>query len=83
MAVNPALIKAAITLATDKRTWVVIGSIVVGVIFMIVGIVAAFLNIFSFDDSASPMATSAYIQFIDDMKYAYKNYVTKRYRMRC
>ena len=46
MAVNPALIKAAITLATDKRTWVVIGSIVFGVIFMIVGIVAAFLNIF-------------------------------------
>lgn len=71
MAVNPALIKAAITLATDKRTWVVIGSIVFGVIFMIVGIVAAFLNIFSFDDSGSDTASVAYVQFIDDMKYAY------------
>ena len=71
MAVNPALIKAAITLATDKRTWVVIGSIVFGVIFMIVGIVAAFLNIFSFDDSGSSTASAAYVQFVDDMKYAY------------
>ena len=71
MAVNPALIKAAITLATDKRTWVVIGSIVFGVIFMIVGIVAAFLNIFSFDDSGSSTASAAYVRFVDDMKYAY------------
>ena len=71
MAVNPALIKAAITLATDKRTWVVIGSIIFGVIFMIVGIVAAFLNIFSFDDSGSSTASAAYVRFVDDMKYAY------------
>lgn len=71
MAVNPALIKAAITLATDKRTWVVIGSIIFGVIFMIVGIVAAFLNIFSFDDSGSSTASTAYVRFVDDMKYAY------------
>ena len=72
MAVNPALIKAAITLATDKRTWVVVGSIIFGVLFMIVGIVAAFLNIFSFDDSGSSTASAAYVQFVDDMKYAYE-----------
>lgn len=50
MAVSPAVVKAAITLATDKRTWIVIGSVICGIILMIVGIVAAFLNIFSFDD---------------------------------
>lgn len=71
MAVNPAVIKLAITLATDKRTWVVVGSIVFGVLFMIVGIVAAFLNIFSFDDTGSSTASAAYVQFVDDMKYAY------------
>ncbi|MBC8597607.1 hypothetical protein H8706_12185, partial [Oscillospiraceae bacterium NSJ-50] len=48
MAVSPAVIKAAITLATDKRTWILIGSIICGTVLMIVGIVAAFLNIFSF-----------------------------------
>ena len=72
MAVNPAVIKLAITLATDKRTWVVVGSIVFGVLFMIVGIVAAFLNIFSFDDTGSSTASAAYVQFVDDMKYAYR-----------
>ena len=72
MAVNPALIKAAITLATDKRTWVVVGSVVIGLIFMVVAVVAAFLNIFSFDDSASSTASEAYVKFIDDMKYAYE-----------
>ena len=71
MAVNPALIKAAITLATDKRTWIVVGSIIFGVLFMIVGIVAAFLNIFSFDDSGSSNASAAYVRFVDDMKYTY------------
>lgn len=72
MAVSPAVIKATITLATDKRTWVVIGSVICGVILMIVGIVAAFLNIFSFDDSGSTTASAAYIQFIEDMKYGYQ-----------
>ena len=71
MAVNPAVVKLIITAATDKRTWIVIGSIVRGIILMIVGIVAAFLNIFSFDDSGSSTASAAYVQFIDDMKYAY------------
>lgn len=71
MAVNPAVVKLIITAATDKRTWIVIGSIVCGIILMIVGIVAAFLNIFSFDDSGSSTASAAYVQFIDDMKYAY------------
>lgn len=71
MAVSPTLIKVAITLATDKRTWIVIGSIICGIILMIVGIVAAFLNIFSFDDSGSATASSAYVQFIDDIKYGY------------
>lgn len=32
---------------------------------------AAFLNIFSFDDSGSATASSAYVQFIDDIKYGY------------
>lgn len=72
MAVNPALIKAAIALASDKRTWIVVGSVIFGIIFTIVGIVAAFLNIFSFDDSGSSTASAAYVEFIDDMKYAYK-----------
>ena len=71
MAVSPAVVKAAITLATDKRTWIVIGSVICGIILMIVGIVAAFLNIFSFDDSGSATASSAYVQFIDDIKYGY------------
>lgn len=71
MAVNPALIKAAVALATDKRTWVVIGSIISGVILTIVGVVAAFLNIFSFDDTGSATASAAYVQFVDDIKYAY------------
>ena len=39
MAVNPAVVKLIITAATDKRTWIVIGSIVCGIILMIVGIV--------------------------------------------
>lgn len=69
MAVSPAVIKAAITLATDKRTWILIGSIICGVL-MIVGIVAAFLNIFSFDDSGSETASAAYVQFINEMKYS-------------
>ena len=71
MAVNPALIKAAVALATDKRTWIFIGSVICGVILMVVGIVAAFLNIFSFDDTGSSTASAAYVQFVDDMKYAY------------
>ena len=72
MAVSPTLIKAAITLATDKRTWVVVGSVVAGIIFMVVGIVAAFLNIFSFDDSGSSTASAEYVRFVDDMKFAYE-----------
>lgn len=71
MAVNPAVIKAAVAAATDKRTWWVIGSVICGVILMIVGIVAAFLNIFSYDDTGSATASAAYVRFIDDMKYAY------------
>ena len=71
MAVSPAVIKAAITLATDKRTWILIGSIICGTVLMIVGIVAAFLNIFSFDDSGSANASAAYVQFINEMKYCY------------
>ena len=50
MAVSPAVIKAGIALATDKRTWTFVGSVICGVILMTVGIVAAFLNIFSYDD---------------------------------
>ena len=71
MAVSPAVIKAAITLATDKRTWILIGSIICGTVLMIVGIVAAFLNIFSFDDSGSANASAAYVQFINEMKNSY------------
>lgn len=71
MAVSPTVVKLIITAATDKRTWIIIGSIICGVILMIVGIVAAFLNIFSFDDSGSSTASTAYVEFIDDMKYAY------------
>lgn len=71
MALSPTAVKLIITVATDKRVWMIVGSVIVGVILMIVGIVAAFLNIFSFDDSGSDTASSAYVQFIDDMKYAY------------
>lgn len=71
MAVSPAVIKAIVVAATDKRTWVFIGSVICGIILMVVGIVAAFLNIFSFDDSGSATASSAYVQFIDDIKYGY------------
>lgn len=71
MAVSPAVIKAIVVAATDKRTWIAIGSVICGIILMIVGIVAAFLNIFSFDDSGSSTASTAYVQFINDMKYAY------------
>ena len=71
MAVSPAVIKAGIALATDKRTWIFIGSVICGVILMTVGIVAAFLNIFSYDDSGSPTASAAYIQFINEMKGSY------------
>lgn len=73
MAVSPAVIKAIVVAATDKRTWIAIGSVICGIILMIVGIVAAFLNIFSFDDSGSSTASTAYVQFINDMKYAYGN----------
>lgn len=59
MVVSPGVIKAAITLATDKRTWILIGSIICDTVLMIVGIVAAFLNIFSFDDSGSANASAA------------------------
>lgn len=71
MAVSPVLIKAAVAVATDKRTWIAIGSVICGVILMIVGIVAAFLNIFSYDDSGSDKASAAYIQFINDIKSSY------------
>ena len=71
MAVSPAVIKAGIALATDKRTWIFIGSVICGVILMAVGIVAAFLNIFSYDDSGSPTASAAYVQFINEMKESY------------
>ena len=71
MAVSPAMIKAGIALATDKRTWIVIGSAICGPILMIVGIVAAFLNIFSCDDSGSSTASAAYEQFINEMKECY------------
>lgn len=72
MAVSPAVIKAAVALATDKRTWIVIGSIIGGVILMTVGIVAAFLNIFSFDDTGSATASTAYVQFVDEIKGCYQ-----------
>lgn len=72
MAVNPAVIKAAVTLATDKKTWTAIGSVILGVIIMMVGVVAAFLNIFSYDDSGSVSASPAYTAFIDDIKTSYR-----------
>ena len=36
MAVNPVVIKLAITAATDKRTWIIVGSVICGVILMFV-----------------------------------------------
>lgn len=71
MAVSPALMKAAVVVATDKRVWTVIGSILCGLIFTIVGIVAAFLNLFSYDDTGSATASATYIQFINDIKGSY------------
>lgn len=71
MAVSPAMIKAGVALATDKRTWIFIGSVICGVLAMIVAVVAAFLNIFSFDDTASSVASAAYISFINEMKACY------------
>ena len=32
---HPALIKAAVVLATDKRTWIAVGSVICGVILMV------------------------------------------------
>lgn len=72
MAVSPAVVKAAITLATDKRTWIVVGSVICGLVLMVVGTVAAFLNIFSFDDTDSATASAAYVRFIDDIKDSYR-----------
>ena len=71
MALSPTAVKLIITAATDKRTWILIGSIICGTILMIVGIVAAFLNIFSFDDSGSATASAAYVRFIGEMKNSY------------
>ena len=71
MAVSSALIKAAVVLAAYKRTWIAIGFVICCVILMIVGIIAAFLNIFSFDDSGSATASAAYVQFINDIKQSY------------
>ena len=71
MAVSPTVVKLIITAATDKRTWIIVGSIICGVILMVVAVIAAFLNIFSFDDSGSSTASFAYVEFIDNMKYAY------------
>ena len=71
MAVSPALVKAAIAAATDKRTWIAVGSIVVGIIFGIVAVVGAFLNMFTFDDSGSVDAQPAYVEFITNMRDCY------------
>lgn len=72
MAVSPAVIKAAVALATDKRTWIAVGSIVCGIALMTVGVIAAFLNIFTFDDSDSATASAAYVEFINEIKDGYK-----------
>ena len=72
MAVSPAVVKAAITLATDKRTWIVVGSVICGLVLMVVGTVAAFLNIFTYDDTNSATASAAYVEFINEIKDGYK-----------
>lgn len=77
MAVSPTLIKAAVVLVTDKRTWIIIGSILCGLIFTIVGIVAAFLNIFSYDDTGSNTVSAAYVQLIGELKSSYAKLDTK------
>ena len=71
MAVSPALVKAAIAAATDKRTWIAVGSIVVGIIFGIVAVVGAFLNMFTFDDTGAADAQPAYVEFITNMRDCY------------
>lgn len=69
---SPKAVKAILSLATDKRVWTAIGSIICGVILMVVGVVAAFLNIFSYDDSASITASESYRQFIGEIKSCYR-----------
>lgn len=69
---SPKVVKAILSLATDKRVWTAIGSIICGVILMVVGVVAAFLNIFSYDDSASITASESYRQFIGEIKSCYR-----------
>jgi len=71
MAVNTALIRAAIYAATDRRTWILVCSVICGVVFLIVAVVAAFLNMFYFDGSAYNEASPAYVEFVSTMKECY------------
>ncbi len=71
MAINPALIKAAVYAATDKRIWVVLGSVIAGTVFFIIAVAGTVINMFSFDDSASADASPAYVAFISDMQSCY------------
>ena len=71
MAVNPMVVKAAITIATDKRTWIAVGSVLAGVIFLIVAVCAAFINMFSFNGTANSAAPPEYNQFISSMQQCY------------
>lgn len=71
MAVNPLVVKTAIAAASDKRTWIIVGSIIVGVVFFIVAVCAAFIGLFSFDNGIIGEVPQEYTEFISNMQQCY------------
>lgn len=72
MAISPALIKAAIYAATDKRFWIALGSVIVGVIFFIIIIFSMFFQVFVSDGNNQPEAPASYQSFVSDMQACYR-----------
>ena len=72
MAISPALIKAAVYAATDKRFWIVLGSVIAGVIFLIIMVIGIFFQVFVTDEVNQPDAPASYHSFVSDMQACYR-----------
>jgi len=70
MAVNPLLIKAAVAVATDKRFWITLVSIIVGFLLVITSVVAVIINSFSFilGGKMDIGASAQYKEYVVEMK---------------
>ena len=71
MAVSPIVIKAAAYAATDKRIWILVASIIAGIVLTIVAIIGVFINIFTLGGAIQPEDSPSYKEFITDMQACY------------